>query len=75
MSDMTVSDDERTDDEAAAKTDDTQVFDKAVQGDSHSIRVLLLALGFYAVIAAVGCVGRYFATKWAVKAAILESRS
>ena len=62
MSDMTVSDDERTDDEAAAKT-------------AHSIRVLLLALGFYAVIAAVGCVGRYFATKWAVKAAILESRS
>lgn len=64
-----------TDDESDPSVETTQpddVFDKAAAGDKHSITVLALAVGFYATIAVVSCVGKYLATKWAVKSALRD---
>lgn len=47
---------------------------RIVHGDRKAIAGVALALGVYAVIITASCIGRYFATKCAVKAALRETR-
>lgn len=69
--------------EATNEAQDTQplepddVLDAAqriVRGDRKAIIGAALALGIYAVVITASCIGRYFATKCAVKAALREMR-
>lgn len=47
---------------------------KILKGDKDTVRTVMFALAVYGVAIAMSCIGKYFATKWAMKAAIRESR-